>query len=75
MGTFIMDGSTKNLVVEKPHGSMLRGRPGSKWKCDFKVNCRLTGYKCMDWIHLARYKAYLRGVVNTGITLWQHGTY
>jgi hypothetical protein len=29
MGTFIIDGSTKNLVVEKPHGVMLRGKPGS----------------------------------------------
>jgi hypothetical protein len=70
-----MDGSTKILVVEKLHESVLRGTPGSKWKCDFKVNCILIGYKCMDWIQLARYKAYLRGVVNTRITLWQDGTY
>jgi len=57
MGTFIMDGSTKNHVVEKPHGIMLRGRSGSKGKYGFKVNSRFTGYKCMDWVQLARYKA------------------
>jgi len=69
MGTFVMDGSTKNLVVEKPHGIMLRGRPGSKRNYGFKVNSRLTGYKCMDWIQLTRYKACFCAVLNTGITL------
>jgi hypothetical protein len=75
MGTFITDGSTKNFVVEKPHGIMLSGKPGSKWKYVFKVDSRLTGYKCMDWIKLARYKAYFWAALNTGIKLWQHGHY
>lgn len=68
MGTFIIDGSTKNLVVEKPHGVMLRGKPGSKRKYGFKVNSRLTGYECMDWIQLARYKANFCAVLNAGVT-------
>jgi hypothetical protein len=42
------------VLVARPEGSGLLGKPKNRWKNSIKVGLREAGLNCMDWIHLLR---------------------
>jgi hypothetical protein len=42
------------ILVEKPGGKRLLGRPGRRWEDNIKTNLQEAGCGGMDWIELAQ---------------------
>lgn len=42
------------IFVGKNKNKKLLGRPRYGWKSFIKMQYKETGYKCIDWIHLAQ---------------------
>jgi hypothetical protein len=47
---------------DKPGGKRSLGRPRPKWEDNIRIYLREIGWKCVDWIHLARDKDQWCGV-------------
>jgi hypothetical protein len=66
------------ILVGKPEGKRLLGKPRHRWKDNIKMELRGPGWGNIDWIHLAqgRYLHYLRAIFINFITGynfgWQH---
>jgi hypothetical protein len=43
----------RRILVGKPEGKRLLGRPTRNWVDNIKMNLREIGWDGMDWIHLA----------------------
>jgi hypothetical protein len=41
------------ILVEKPEGKRLSGKPRRRWVDNIKMDLREIGWDGMDWIHLA----------------------
>jgi len=41
------------ILIGKPEAKRSCGRPRHRWKDNMRVDLRGTGWKCVDWIHLA----------------------
>lgn len=41
------------VLVKKPEGKRPSGRPRLKWKDNIKMDLHETGWKGVDWFHLA----------------------
>jgi hypothetical protein len=54
-------------LVEKPEGKKIIGRPRRRWGVE--MGRRDTGWKAVDWAHLAQDKDQCRSLVNTVIKL------
>jgi hypothetical protein len=68
-------GKTRNayrILVEKPEGRRLLGRPRRRWVDNIKVDLRETGWDGMDWINLAQDRDHWRALVNTVMNLRVH---
>jgi hypothetical protein len=51
------NGEKKNayrILVEKPEGKRLLGRPRRMWVDNIKIYLRKIGWDGVDWIHLAQ---------------------
>jgi hypothetical protein len=57
------------ILVGKPEGKELLGRPRSKWKDNIKIHLRQTGWEGVDWVSLAQNTDRWRGLVNTVMNL------
>ena len=56
------------VLVGKPEGKKLLGRPRRRWEDNIKVDLLEVGFGGMDWIELARdrdrWRAFVNAVMN-----------
>jgi hypothetical protein len=65
-------GETRNayrILVGKPEGSRLLGRPRRKWVDNIKMDLIEIGWDGLDWIALAQDRDQRRALVNTVMNL------
>ena len=58
------------VLVGKPEGKRLLGRPMRRWEDNIKMDHRKLGWGAMDWIDLAEDRDRWRTLVNAAINLW-----
>jgi hypothetical protein len=44
------------ILIGKPEGKRLHGRPRCRWKDNVKLGLREIWWEGVDWIHLAQYR-------------------
>jgi len=42
------------ILIRKPEGRRLLGKPGHRWEYNIKMNLREVEWKDVDWMHLAQ---------------------
>ena len=56
------------VLVVKPEGRRLLGRPRRRWEDNITMDLRKVGYGCVDWMELAqdrdRWCAFVSAVMN-----------
>jgi len=52
------------VLVGKPEGKRLHGRPRHRWEDNIKVDLQEVGCECMDWFVLAQERDRWRALVN-----------
>jgi hypothetical protein len=57
------------ILVEKPEGKRLLGRPRRRWVNNIKMDLGEMGWNVMDWIDLAQDKDQWRALVDTVMNL------
>jgi hypothetical protein len=57
------------ILVRKPEGKRLLGRPRRRWVDNIKMDLREIGWYGMDWIDLAQDRDQWRAIVNTVMNL------
>jgi hypothetical protein len=57
------------VLVEKPEGRRLLGRPRRRWEDNIKMDLREVGWGGMDWINLAQDRDWWRALVNAVMNL------
>jgi hypothetical protein len=57
------------LLVGKPEGKRLLGRPRRRWVDNIKMDLREIGWDDVDWIDLAQDRDQWRAHVNTVMNL------
>jgi hypothetical protein len=58
------------LLVGKPEGKRLLGRPSCKWVDNIRMDLGEVGWGDVDWIGLAQDRDKWRAFVNAVINLW-----
>jgi hypothetical protein len=58
------------LLVGKPEGKRLLGRPRRRWIDDNMMDLGEVGWSDVDWIGLAQDKNRWRALVNSVLNLW-----
>ena len=53
------------VLVGKPEGKRLLGRPRRKWEDNIKMDLQEVGRGCMDWMELAQDMDRWRALVST----------
>jgi hypothetical protein len=61
--------NTYRILVGKPEGKRLLGRPRRRWVDNIKMDLREIGWDVMDWIDLFQDRDQWRALVNTVINL------
>jgi hypothetical protein len=59
-----------NILVRKPEWKRPLGRTRCKWDDEIKMDLRETGWKGVEWIHLARDREYCWAVVSMVMNPW-----
>jgi hypothetical protein len=62
--------SKKVLMVGKPEGKRLLGRPRHRWVANSKMDHGEVGLADVDWIGLAQDRGKWRALVNVVMNLW-----
>jgi hypothetical protein len=57
------------ILVGKPEGKKLLGRPRSRWVENIKIDLRVIGWDGMEWIDLAQVRDKWWALVNTVMNL------
>jgi hypothetical protein len=57
------------VLVGKPEGKRLPGRPRHRWKDNIKIKIQEGGCEGMDWIELAQDRDRCRALVNAVMNL------
>jgi hypothetical protein len=57
------------ILVGKPEGKRLLGRPRRRWEDNIKMDLREIGWSGMDWSDLAQERDQWRAGVNTVMNL------
>jgi hypothetical protein len=57
------------ILVGKPGGTRLLGRPRRRWVDNIKIDLREIGWNSMDWIDLPQDRDQWRALVNTVMNL------
>jgi hypothetical protein len=57
------------IIVGKPKGKRLFGRPRRSWEDNIRTDLREIGQECVDWIHLDQERDQLQALVNTVMNL------
>jgi hypothetical protein len=64
------------VLVEKPKGKGLLGRPRCRWEDGLKMDLREIGWECVEWIHLAldwgRWRVLVNAVMNLRVLAPRH---
>jgi hypothetical protein len=60
------------VLVEKPEGKRLLGRPRQRWEDNIKMDLQEVGCGGMGWIGLAQDRDRWRAIVNAVMKLWVH---
>jgi hypothetical protein len=58
-----------NILVGKPEGRRLLGRPRNRWEDNIKIDLREIGFGDVYWIHLAQDRDRWQALVNTVMNL------
>jgi ribosome biogenesis protein Nip4 len=58
-----------NILVGRPEGSRLLGRPRRRREDNIKMGLREIGFGDVDWIHLVQDRDRWRALVNTVMNL------
>ena len=53
------------VLVGKPEGKRLLGRPRCRWEDNIKMDLRELGGGCGDWMELAQYRDRWQALVST----------
>jgi hypothetical protein len=61
--------NVRNILVGKPEGKRLLGRPRHRWENNIRIDLREIGWEGVDWMHLTRNRGQWRAVVNTVMNL------
>jgi hypothetical protein len=67
-----MNGEKRNayrLLVGKPEGKRLLGRPRCRWMDNIRMDLREVGWGDVDWIGLAKDRNRWRALVNSVLNL------
>jgi len=62
-------GDIYGVLVGKPEGKRLLGRPRGRWEDNIKMNLQEVGCEGMDWIELAQDRDRWRALVNAVMNL------
>ena len=57
------------VLVGKPEGKRLLGRPRRRWEDNIKMDLQEVGGVCGDWMELAQVRVRWRALVNTVMNL------
>jgi hypothetical protein len=58
------------ILVGKPEGKRLLGRPTCRWEVNIRMSIKKTGWGGMEWINLAQDRDQWRALANKVINLW-----
>jgi hypothetical protein len=58
------------VLVENSEGKRPLGRPRRRWEDGLRMDLRKTGWRGVEWIHLAQDKDWWRALVNAVMNLW-----
>jgi hypothetical protein len=58
------------ILVGKPEGKRLRGRPTRRGEDNIKIDLREIGCEGVGWVHLGKDRDQWRAVLNRVMTLW-----
>jgi len=58
------------VLVGKPEGKRLLGRPRHRWEDNIKTDLQEVGCEGMAWIELTQDRDRWRALVNTVMNLW-----
>jgi hypothetical protein len=58
------------VLVGKPEGKRLLGRPRRRWQDGMRTDLKEIGWGSVEWIQLAQDRDRWRAVVNTVMNLW-----
>jgi hypothetical protein len=58
-----------NILVGRPEGRRLLGRPRRRWEDNIKIDLTGIGFGDVNWIHWAQDRDRWRAVVNTVMNL------
>jgi hypothetical protein len=58
-----------NILVERPEGRRLLGKPMRRWEDNIKMDLREIGFGDVDWIHWAQDRDRWWALVNTVMNL------
>jgi hypothetical protein len=57
------------ILVGRPEGRRLLGRPRRRWEDNIKMDLTETGFGYLDWIHRTQDRDRWRALVNTVMNL------
>jgi hypothetical protein len=60
------------VLVGKPEGKRLHGRPRCRWEDNIKMDIWEVGWGCMGWIDLVQDKERWQALVNMVKKFWIH---
>jgi hypothetical protein len=58
------------ILVGRPEGERLLGRPRRRWEDDYKLDLRESGIDGANWIQLHQDRVQWRDFVNTVLNFW-----
>jgi len=58
------------VLLGKPEGKRLLGRPRRRWEDNIKMDIQEVGCGGMDWIEMAQDRDRWRALVNAVMNLW-----
>jgi hypothetical protein len=58
-----------NILVGRPEGRRLLGRPRRRWEDNIRMDLREIGFGGVDWINLSQDRDTWRAIVNTVMNL------
>jgi hypothetical protein len=61
--------SAYNILVGKPEGKILLGRPRRRWEYNIQMDLGAIGFGVVDWINLALGRDRWRALVVTAMSL------